>query len=446
MIKYINNNSFHLLEQKLKKINTVKELKFFYLSLFKKFKHLNSKYKFSSTLKFSYISNQINNIDLKKKNIFFGIPFGIKDIFNTKFLKTEFGSAIFKNFFPGNNSRLVDIINAKQGIIFCKTTTAEFAVHYFPERKTLNPFNKNHITGTSSAGSAVAVACGALPVSLATQTAGSIIRPASFCGVIGFKPSFGALDRTGVLKTSDTLDTVGLFSSDINCLKKIFTNLIQFSNEYPYSINFLKKKKIKKKLNIGIISEVFNYYKFYDNNIICDFNYFYSYYLNKFNIIKNQDFKFINQVHPHHENIYCKSLSYYFKYLGNKKKKISAIMKTMIDKGEKISVEQYLASCHAQKILTKKFELMMKDYDFLITPSTASVAPRIGCIEKEDTSLIWNFFGAPTISLPFFFDEEKKLPFGLQIISSRYNDFSLLKFSELIIKSLHSKHRTKIIF
>jgi Asp-tRNA(Asn)/Glu-tRNA(Gln) amidotransferase A subunit family amidase len=84
------------LEQKLKKINTVKELKFFYLSLFKKFKHLNSKYKFNSTLKFSYIGNQIKNIDLKKKNIFFGIPFGIKDIFNTKFLKTEFGSAIFK--------------------------------------------------------------------------------------------------------------------------------------------------------------------------------------------------------------------------------------------------------------------------------------------------------------------------------------------------------------
>lgn len=433
MIKYINNNSFHLLSQNLKKINTVKKLKFFYLSLFKKFKHLNSKYKFSAAFKFSYISNQIDNIDLKKTKTFFGIPFGIKDIFNTKFLKTEFGSTIFKNFFPGNNSRLVDIINAKQGIIFCKTTTAEFAVHYFPEKKTLNPFNKNHITGTSSAGSAVAVACGALPVSLATQTAGSIIRPASFCGVIGFKPSFGALDRTGVLKTSDTLDTIGLFSSDINCLKKVFTNLIQFSNEYPYSINFLKKKKINKKLNIGIISEVFNHYKFYDNNIIYDFNYFYNYYLKKFNIIKNQDFKFINQVHPHHENIYCKSLSYYFKYLGNKKKKISPIMKTMIDKGEKISVEQYLASCHAQKILTKKFELTMKHYDFLITPSTGSVAPRIGKLEKTDTCLIWTFFGAPAISLPIFFDCKDRLPFGLQIIAKRYDDFSILDFAQKII-------------
>lgn len=170
----------------------------------------------------------------------------MKDVFNTKFLKTEFGSILFKNFLPGNNARLVDIIKEKQGIIFCKTTTAEFAVHHFPEKKTLNPFNKNHITGTSSAGSAVAVACGALPISLATQTAGSIIRPASFCGVIGFKPSFGALDRTGVLKTTDTLDTIGLFSSDIQNLKKIFINLIQYSNQYPYSKNFFFKKKVKK--------------------------------------------------------------------------------------------------------------------------------------------------------------------------------------------------------
>ncbi len=246
MIKYLTNDSFINLEKELKRIKSYKNLKFFYLSFFKKFKKLNLKYRFTTIVDFSYINRQLKDINLKKKSIFFSIPFGVKDIFNTKFLKTEFGSIIFKNFFPGNNCRLVDIINSKQGIIFCKTTTAEFAVHYFPERKTLNPFNKNHITGTSSAGSAVAVACGALPVSLATQTAGSIIRPASFCGVIGFKPSFGALDRTGVLKTADTLDTVGLFSSDINGLKKIFTNLIQFSNQYPYSINFLKKKKTKK--------------------------------------------------------------------------------------------------------------------------------------------------------------------------------------------------------
>jgi Asp-tRNA(Asn)/Glu-tRNA(Gln) amidotransferase A subunit family amidase len=247
MIKCIINNSFTNLEKELKKIKSYKNLKLFYLSFFKRFQKLNLKYRFTTIIDFSYVKRQLKNINLEKKKIFFGIPFGVKDVFNTKFLKTEFGSILFKNFLPGNNARVVDIIEEKQGIIICKTTTAEFAVHHFPEKKTFNPFNKNHITGTSSAGSAVAVACGALPVSLATQTAGSIIRPASFCGVIGFKPSFGALDRTGILKTTDTLDTVGLFSYNINFLKKTYKNLMQFSNQYPYSNNFFKKKKLVKK-------------------------------------------------------------------------------------------------------------------------------------------------------------------------------------------------------
>ena len=305
MIKYLKNNSFIYIEKELKKIKSYKNLKTFYLSFFKKFKKLNLKYRFAAAVDFLYINKQLKNINLKKKSIFFGIPFGVKDIFNTKFLKTEYGSILFKNFLPGNNARVVDIIEEKQGIIFCKTTTAEFAVHHFPEKKTLNPFNKNHITGTSSAGSAVAVSCGALPVTLGTQTAGSIIRPASFCGVIGFKPSFGALDRTGVLKTTDTLDTVGLFASDIYNLKKIFVNLIQHSNQSPYAKNFFLKKKINK-IKICIISSNFEHYKNYDHVVKKDFDYFCSRYLKKFDLIKTTKFNFINRVHENHDNIYCK--------------------------------------------------------------------------------------------------------------------------------------------
>lgn len=435
MIKYFTNDSFINLEKELKKIKSYKNFEDFYLTFFKRFNKKNLKYRFTSVVDFSYVKKQIKNINLKKKNIFFGIPFGVKDIFNTKFLKTEFGSTVFKNFLPGNNARLVDIIEEKQGIIFCKTTTAEFAVHHFPEKKTLNPFNRNHITGTSSAGSAVAVACKALPISLATQTAGSIIRPASFCGVIGFKPSFGALDRTGVLKTTDTLDTVGLFSSDINGLKKIFKNLIQHSNQYPYSKNFFLKKK-KRKIKIGIISYNFKSYKDYESVVKREFDNFCRQYLKNFIVEKNLKIDFINKVHKHHDNIYCKSLAYYFSSLRKRKNKISSIMRKMIKKGDKISKKEYLKSLSTQELLTKKFQKIMKNYDFLITPSTGSVAPKIGKNEKKDTCLIWTFFGAPSISLPIFYDEQTRLPFGLQIISSRYNDFSLIDFSTKIIKTL----------
>jgi Asp-tRNA(Asn)/Glu-tRNA(Gln) amidotransferase A subunit family amidase len=438
MIKYLTNDSFINLEKELKRIKSYKILKVFYLSFFKKFKKLNLKYRFTTVVDFSYIDKQLKNINFKKKSSFFGIPFGVKDIFNTKFLKTEFGSILFKNFHPGNNARALDIIEERQGIIFCKTTTAEFAVHHFPEKKTLNPFNKNHITGTSSAGSAVAVACGALPISLATQTAGSIIRPASFCGVIGFKPSFGALDRTGVLKTTETLDTVGLFSSEINCLNKIFKNLIQFSDQYPYSRKFFERKKMnKRKIRIGIISKIFKPYKFYDKIVKENFEIFCKNYLKKYKIIENSNFNFVNNVHNHHNNIYCKSLSYYFKKISKRKNKISEIMKNMINNGNKITTNQYLQSCLAQELLTKRFELLMKNYDFLITPSTASVAPQIGKIEKIDTCLIWTFFGIPAISLPIFWDIKTKLPFGLQIVAKRYDDFFLLDFAEEIIEAIN---------
>jgi len=432
MIKFLSNNTFDYLQKKLAKIKTYKNLKNFYLLFFKKFKKLNSKYKFAAAIDFLYVKNQLKNINFKKKNTLFAIPFGVKDVFNTKSLKTEFGSILFKNFLPGNNSRLVDIIEEKQGVIFCKTTTAEFAVHYFPDKKTINPFNSNHITGTSSAGSAVAVACGALPVSLATQTAGSIIRPASFCGVIGLKPSYGALDRTGVLKTTDTLDTIGLFSSDIIILRKVFENLIQLSNQYPYSKKFFKLKK-KKNIRIGLITDVFDPYKDYDDIVKNNFNIFVKKYLRNFKIIKKSNLNFLNEVHYYHNNVYCKSLSYYFKNLSKKKNKISNVMAQMIKNGDKITNKQYLHSCLMQKILTRKFETIMKNYDFLITPSTASVAPKIGFSEKVDTALIWTFFGAPAISLPVFYDKKNNLPFGIQIIANRYDDFSLIEFSKNII-------------
>jgi len=286
MIKFENKNLFLKLEKNFKEVKNYNNLKKKYLVFLNNFNKLNKKYKFCATLNKIYIRQQLKNINYKKKDFFFGIPFGIKDIFNTKNLKTEFGSVLYKNFFPGNNSRLVDIILNKQGIIICKTTTAEFAVHHFPEKKTINPFNKNHITGTSSAGSAVAVACGALPIALATQTAGSIIRPASFCGTIGFKPSFGALDRTGILKTTDTLDTVGLFSADFYGLKKTFKNLIQHSEEYPFSKKFFVKQK-NKKIKISIISDIFESYKFYDETIKNEFNTFCRDYLKNLDLMKN---------------------------------------------------------------------------------------------------------------------------------------------------------------
>ena len=187
------------------------------------------------------------------------------------------------------------------------------------------------------------------------------------------------------------------------------------------------------------MTHVFEPYKFYDKIVRNDFNIFCEKYLKNYQIIDSSNFGFINTVHDHHDVIYSKSVSYYFKNLGKRKNKISNIMRNMINRGHKITHDQYLQSCLAQESLTRKFEKMMIYYDFLLTPSTASVAPKIGQIEKKDTCLIWNFFGAPTISLPLFYDREAKLPFGLQIIALRYNDFQLLDFCNEIIKKIEKR-------
>ena len=112
-------------------------------------------------------------------------------------MDTKFGLKSRKNFRSGNDARVVSKIIDNCGIIFSKLTCAEFAVHFIDKKREQNPLNKNFISGTSSTGSAVSVAAGALPVALGTQTAGSILRPSSYCGVIGFKPTYGSIDRIG---------------------------------------------------------------------------------------------------------------------------------------------------------------------------------------------------------------------------------------------------------
>ncbi len=193
--------------------------------------------------------------DIKKNGFLEGIPFGAKDIFNTTNYKTQMGSSIWKNFTPGNNARVIDKLVSKGCIVVGKTVTAEFAVHELNQTK--NPFNLKRTPGTSSSGSAAAVATGTVPFALGTQTAASIIRPASFCGVWGMKPSFGLVPRTGVLKTTDSLDTIGFLTSNLYNLKILLDNLRVKGKNYPYVYKNICKKKIKKinnkNLKIGFI-------------------------------------------------------------------------------------------------------------------------------------------------------------------------------------------------
>jgi Asp-tRNA(Asn)/Glu-tRNA(Gln) amidotransferase A subunit family amidase len=432
-------SSFQKIEQDIHALDSLDKVIKYYDAFITAYGVLNEKFTFNEYMDVDYIRAQLAEKFQYHTKTFYGMPFGVKDVFNTMTLPTTMGSVVWKDFRAGNNARIVDEISDRAGIIFSKTKTAEFAVHYIQDGETKNPHNVNRITGTSSAGSAVAVACGALPICLGTQTAGSIVRPSSFCGVYGFKPSFGAFDRTGVLKTTDTLDTIGLIGTDIYGIRKTFLEVFQKDRNYPNSARYFSSYdefKDKKKFRIGILTDQFEKYRFYDQEVKDDFATFVDS-LNRemFNLEDVKDISFINTIHELHETIYCKSLSYYFQDEYARGSGVSELMSLMIENGKKIDTENFKKALNLQPLIRKQFDGIFENYDFILTPSTASIAPEIGNPERADTCLIWTFLGYPVVSLPIFHSNGHGMPFGLQIIAPKFSDLSLLDFSETVIQS-----------
>ena len=142
-----------------------------------------------------------------------GVPVGVKDIFDTAGIPTGYGSPIFAGRVPDTTAVAVERLEAAGAVVFGKTVTAELA--YFFPGPTTNPWNASRTPGGSSMGSAAAVAAGVVPAAIGTQTNGSTIRPAAFCGIVGFKPSFGRLPTAGALQFAPTLDTVGVFATSV---------------------------------------------------------------------------------------------------------------------------------------------------------------------------------------------------------------------------------------
>jgi len=142
-----------------------------------------------------------------------GIPFGVKDVLDTADMPSQYGSPIYAGHRPRSDSAAVAMARAAGALIIGKTITTEFATRH--PGATTNPANKHHTPGGSSSGSAAGVAAGFFPLSFGTQTGGSIIRPAAFCGIVGFKPSFGTIHRGGMKVMSESHDTIGVMARSV---------------------------------------------------------------------------------------------------------------------------------------------------------------------------------------------------------------------------------------
>ncbi len=364
------------------------------------------------------------------------IPVGVKDVFNTVDFPTEMGSPIWSGFTPGNDARVVSNLKKNGAVIAGKTVTAEFAVHALNE--TLNPHDTTRTPGTSSSGSAVAVSLGILPLSLGTQTGASIIRPASFCGVYGYKPSFGLIPRTGSLKTCDSLDSIGFFVAKPQDLRMVFDSIRVHGPNYPFSYKALKDESRQKKKpgvpwKIAFVKgHTWGFALPYAQNKLMSF----------INVLsKNtQDFciqelvlpEVFSTAHEMHAIIYNKSLSYYFMNEFKSEQPMSKWLKSMIEDGDKISIGLFNNALDYQKVVLKELDDILCQYDVVLSLSTSSVAPKRGVEELPDPSLVWTMCHLPTLNVPLF-EHEKKLPFGLQVFSRKYNDYLLLSFVDFMI-------------
>jgi len=399
-------------------------------SLLKRIEALNPSIDAWEYLDEEAIRAQIRKIESQQSDRpLYGIPIGIKDIFNTFDMPTQMGSPLWKDFTPGNDSRVVHYLRRNGAIIFGKTVTAEFAVHY--QDRTHNPHNLEYSPGTSSSGSAAAVAANMVPVAFGSQTAGSIVRPASYCGIYGFKPTFGVLARIGILKTTDSLDTMGFFTRSVEDLQPVFDASRVHGKNYEYVSRYIDKHVPKKRYRVALLEHP-------------HFDQAPSYAKDTFNKwsksldipeIEFVDLKLnerIGELKEIHQTIYDKALSYYFAQEFKNHTLLSPIFYEIIQEGNKISTAQYENALKRQSEISYIINEELKDIDVILTLATAGIAPKgLTTPDIIDSNYIWTALGMPTLSIPLFKNSEN-MPFGALAIAPKYRDNTLLDFAKML--------------
>ena len=195
----------------------------------------------------------------KPVGLLHGVPIAVKDIIGTVDMPTECGTVIRKGKSYSQNAEIIDLLHASGAIVMGKTATSELA--YLGPPVTTNPHDKNRTPGGSSSGSAASVASFMAPASTGSQTGGSVIRPASYCGVVGYKPSYGLISRNGVLRTSYSLDQIGMFGRKVEDVAMLAKVLIKKDKYDAATIHYSTENILSETKKGPIFEPKFIFYK-----------------------------------------------------------------------------------------------------------------------------------------------------------------------------------------
>lgn len=303
-----------------------------------------------------------------------GVPFGVKDIFETRGLATEYGSPLYAGRKGTRDAAVVTLLRSRGAILLGKTQTTAFAS--FDPAPTRNPRWPGHTPGGSSAGSAAAVAAGMVPFTIGTQTLGSVLRPASYCGVCGFKPTFGRLPIDGALPFAPSLDTVGFFATSAREIQWLWQQLGEEDGRRIAAPRICRLES--QPADLVTAAYIVNRYE---------------------------------GARTHHDR---------YREFGDR---IGVRLAALLREGLATPEADYQA---ARMLIRNSAERMFHDVDFYITPASTGPAPE-GFDSTGDPAMNapWTAMGCPAISIP----RRGFPPLGQQIVAAPGNDSALLAFA-----------------
>ena len=357
-----------------------------------------------------------------------GLPIAIKDIIGTYDMPTECGTVFRKKMSSSQDSEIVNLLKNAGAIIMGKTVTCELA--YIHPSKTKNPHDYSRTPGGSSSGSAAAVASHMAHLSVGSQTGGSIIRPASYCGVVGYKPSYGLISRSGVLKTSEKLDTMGVFGKTVKDVALLAKTLIKKDLYDTATVHFAADDMIKICEEGPVFEPKFIFYKTENwKDIHKESQKAFEFLIKNFkkNIEIFDTPSYFKEIPKHHQIIHETDLANNFsEYYKKNKKKLSNYMQKAIANGNKYSSKEYAEAIDFIKRSYESYKEVFEDYHGVLSPSSPGVAPKgLKSTGTAEFNKCWSFMGTPCISLPLL-QGENNLPLGVQLIGDKYDDHRFL--------------------
>jgi amidase len=356
-----------------------------------------------------------------------GIPIGVKDVIDTADLPTEMGSRIYRGYRPASDAACVALLRAAGAIILGKTVTAEFAG--MSPGPTTNPHNSAHTPGGSSSGSAAAVADFMLPVALGTQTGGSVLRPAAFCGVFGYKPTFGAFNRAGIKFAAESLDTIGLIARSIDDIELLTAVLLGrqpsaspaleappriglcrtplWDTAQPETVHAIEDSAKRLSAAGAQIRE----------------------------ITLPNDFAGLKTAARETINNYERSKGMAFEW-NSHRDLISEKLRRCIQQGLETPHEDYVAALRLGEHCRRQLDKVFDGVDVLLAPCVNGEAP-IGLAYTGDPGFqaIWTILHAPIMSLPTH-RGPNGLPVGIQLVAPAYQDDRLFACARWIWRRL----------